>query len=80
MNAPIEMLLFCPCCDFQHVDAPNVERHWLNPPHRSHECQHCGYVWRPADVETTGVLAIKTRGKVDGPANPLIAAHYRFQT
>lgn len=40
---------------------------WDNPPHRSHECQKCMYVWRPADVATTGVATIKTAGKNDDP-------------
>lgn len=62
---PIDMLLFCPRCDYQHVDAPQPEKGWDNPPHRSHECQHCGCIWRPADVATNGVRSITTRGKAD---------------
>src|SRR4051794_30259997 len=23
---------------------------WLNPPHKSHRCGNCNFVWRPADV------------------------------
>lgn len=67
---PIDMLLYCPRCSEQHVDLPNAEKNWTNPPHRSHECQHCGYVWRPADVATNGVQEIQTRGKVDQDPNP----------
>lgn len=63
---PIPMLLFCPKCNLQHVDAPHGS--WTNPPHRSHECQGCGYVWRIADVPTTGVIAIDTTGRRDGIA------------
>lgn len=63
--APIPMLLFCPRCHRQHVDAPQPEKDWTNPPHRSHECQNCGLVWRPADVPTNGVQAITTRGQRD---------------
>jgi hypothetical protein len=77
MNRPIDMLLFCPCCNLQHVDAPDESKKWTNPPHRSHECQHCGYTWRPADVPTNGVHAIKTKGKRDGTARPMIASYYR---
>jgi hypothetical protein len=33
---------------------------WDNPPHRSHLCHGCGFIWRPADVPTNGVAAIKT--------------------
>lgn len=59
----IDMLLWCPVCHAQHIDAATET--WDNPPHRSHECQHCKTIWRPADVATNGVLSIKTRGKVD---------------
>jgi len=96
---PIPMILHCPCCGMQHVDAedrtpwppvpPNVQIEsfsgeaaggalwtdgvtrypkWTNPPHRSHLCHYCGTVWRPADVPTTGVAAIATRGRDDTPA------------
>lgn len=67
---PIDMLLFCPQCAEQHVDDSQPEKEWDNPPHRSHECQFCGYVWRPADVATNGVAQIKTGGKRDGSARP----------
>lgn len=40
---------------------------WTNPPHRSHLCAGCGHVWRPADVPTNGVAAVKTHGKADSP-------------
>lgn len=66
----IDMLLFCPNCNFQHVDAPQPEKDWTNPPHRSHECQSCGWVWRPADVPTNGVKAIETRGQRDLAPEP----------
>jgi hypothetical protein len=69
-GAPIPLLLFCPRCDRQHVDAPQPEKDWTNPPHRSHECQACGYVWRPADVATTGVRTIETSGQNDRSAHP----------
>lgn len=38
---------------------------WPNEPHRSHLCHGCGTIWRPADVPTTGVKAISTKGKAD---------------
>ncbi|KVX62440.1 hypothetical protein [Burkholderia stagnalis] len=73
--APIPMLLFCPRCGTQHVDAPETKLDdqddrvpittWTNPPHRSHLCHACGIIWRPADVATVGVAAIETRGKAD---------------
>jgi homospermidine synthase len=62
--APVDLILFCPNCDLQHIDAPKGE--WSNPPHRTHECQRCGYYWRPADIETNGVKDIRTKGSFDG--------------
>lgn len=71
---PIPMILICPGCAHQHVDAPDkyakkqpdgTFTHWTNPPHKSHLCHNCKTVWRPADVPTTGVLTIKTRGAND---------------
>lgn len=74
---PIDMVLFCPACHNQHIDAPDEPYYggmtdaagfhprWDNPPHRSHLCQYCKFVWRPADVPTNGVASIKTQGKND---------------
>jgi len=73
---PIDMLLFCPECGEQHVDAPEeyerdeglsvrMDVHWTNPPHRSHLCHACECIWRPSDVATNGVAKIATRGKAD---------------
>lgn len=71
---PIDMILFCPMCGVQHIDAPDDTsenepyRHpgmWDNPPHRSQLCRECGCIWRPADVPTNGVKEIKTKGKND---------------
>lgn len=102
-SAPIDMVLYCPRCCVQHVDAALVETpdfdsmpdapilgliapedlvtrnkqydawkaaNWTNPPHRSHLCHSCGFVWRPADVPTNGVAAITTKGKDDSPVLP----------
>ena len=69
-DRPIDMLLFCPKCNAQHIDQPQPEKNWLNPPHRSHECQACRYVWRPSDVPTNGVTAIQTKGARDRDATP----------
>ncbi|MFM0163849.1 hypothetical protein PQR39_25980 [Paraburkholderia sediminicola] len=79
--APINMLLFCPKCGTQHIDAPEPEKlepfdsgadieyirtpAWTNPPHRSHKCGACRTIWRPADVPTNGVAAVSTCGKAD---------------
>lgn len=74
MRDPIPMILFCPTCGMQHIDAPETdatvysdghESSWDNPPHRSHLCHACGCIWRPADVPTTGIAKIETRGKAD---------------
>jgi len=70
VQAPIDMVLFCPKCGEQHIDAAKGEWNgeaWTNPPHRSHLCHACGHIWRPADVPTNGVAATKTKGKADSP-------------
>lgn len=74
--SPINMILPCPDCGGLHVDAPEPERGWDNPPHKSHLCHFCGAIWRPADVPTNGVARIETRGSADTwpPKLPLPAA------
>jgi hypothetical protein len=85
--APIDMVLYCPNCGMQHIDADESETlsidgtpyltarlGWDNPPHRSHLCHGCGHIWRPADVPTNGVAAVKTKGKADSPVSARIAA------
>lgn len=73
---PIDMVLHCPKCGLQHVDAPEDAEcdgeavqslGWSNPPHKSHLCHGCSHIWRPADVPTNGVQAVKTTGKADSP-------------
>ena len=84
---PIDMVLFCPACGKQHIDAPvEVPGHgmggeWTNPPHRSHLCAGCGHIWRPADVATNGVAAVSTQGKADSPivSPALLAARERLE-
>ena len=86
---PIDMVLHCPACGMQHIDAVEElpmpmpgssfegSAGWTNPPHRSHLCHGCGHIWRPADVPTNGVEAVKTCGKADSklaaPADTLRA-------
>lgn len=48
---PVPMLLTCPSCGKRHVD----EFEWAQKPHHTHACQHCGTVWRPANIDTVGV-------------------------
>lgn len=78
---PIDMILHCPRCHLQHIDAPEMfeatigidtdgRPDWHNPPHRSHLCHGCGCIWRPADVATNGVRAITTVGKADTVLTP----------
>lgn len=64
-DTPIDMVLYCPACGLQHIDAE--EDGWDNPPHRSHLCHGCKHVWRPADVPTNGVAAVATTGSKDSP-------------
>jgi hypothetical protein len=56
----------------QHIDEPDPERGWTNPPHRSHLCAGCELTWRPADVCTNGVAQTRTTGKNDTPMLPVI--------
>jgi predicted RNA-binding Zn-ribbon protein involved in translation (DUF1610 family) len=49
--APIPMLLWCPECGERHID----EGEFATKKHHTHACQHCGHVWRPAIVATSGV-------------------------
>lgn len=82
----IDMVLHCPKCGLQHIDeTEQINRRlaasdppaawamtsWDNPPHRSHLCHGCGHIWRPADVPTNGVAAVKTKGKQDSPITQL---------
>lgn len=86
LERPIDMVLHCPECGAQHIDEPEPSMQagdaammggdwpgrWTNPPHRTHLCHSCDHKWRPADVATNGVAAVKTRGKDDSPiATPL---------
>jgi len=68
---PVDMLLYCPACGMQHIDAAEGAD-WTNPPHRSHLCHSCKHVWRPADVPTNGVARVKTSGAKDiAPTQPV---------
>lgn len=79
VSEPVDMILHCPSCGLQHIDAPETHEvltasglaevpDWTNPPHRSHLCHGCSHIWRPADVPTNGVAAIATKGSADSPA------------
>ncbi len=47
--APLPMLLWCPACHARHIDDP------ARGAHKTHACQACGLLWRPALVATAGV-------------------------
>lgn len=47
----IPMRLHCPECHQLHLDVGE----YATMTHHTHACQHCGNVWRPAVVPTTGV-------------------------
>lgn len=48
---------------------------WLNPPHKSHRCNFCNHVWRPADVPTNGVIKLQSKGQRDGSPRPVAFAN-----
>jgi hypothetical protein len=61
----------CETCGFDvHSCKCGTFTAWLNPPHKSHRCEECNHVWRPADVPTNGVRAIQTKGSRDGNPKP----------
>jgi rubredoxin len=47
----IPMILNCPECGARHID----EGPFAEVAHHTHACQGCGFVWRPAKVNTHGV-------------------------
>lgn len=47
----IPMILHCPMCCERHID----EGEFADKAHHTHACQGCGFVWRPAKVNTHGV-------------------------
>jgi len=55
---PVPMILWCPECHEQHVDAPDPASDWHNPSHREHLCRGCGHLWRPALIHTVGVAGL----------------------
>ena len=78
LSTPLDLVCFCPRCGAQHIDRAEIEptgevrdgatvvRYtWDNPPHKSHLCHNCKYVWRPADFPTNGVQTTNTRGQAD---------------
>ena len=62
---PINMIIVCPKCGMQHIDAPEPDKGWTNPPHKSHQCHYCNIIWRVCELPTNGVPSVKTRGEAD---------------
>lgn len=48
----VPMILQCPQCQERHIDEGGPFAFKL---HHTHACQGCGFVWRPAKVNTHGV-------------------------
>lgn len=77
----VEPMKGCPWCgklvpESDPCDPPadicsHTRERWTNPPHRSHKCEHCGWVWRISDFPTRGVATLLTRGRDDQSADPL---------
>lgn len=71
----------CESCGFEEdahhdVDAScSVFEPWLNPPHKSHRCEFCNHVWRPAEGPTNGVQSLQKQGERDGSAKPVAFAN-----
>lgn len=53
--APVPMILYCPTCQKQHIDAPEPAVGWTNPHHSKHRCAFCKTEWRPFPYKTTGM-------------------------
>jgi rubredoxin len=49
--ATVPMIIHCPQCCARHID----EGEFAEKPHHTHSCQLCGFVWRPAKLNTHGV-------------------------
>lgn len=63
---PLDILLFCPHCGTQHIDAPDDRTpDWTNPPHKTHLCHECKHLFRPSDKPTNGVATIKSKSLVE---------------
>ena len=50
-STPVPMLILCPACGERHVDVGE----FATKLHHTHACQTCGFVWRPAIINTVGV-------------------------
>lgn len=58
-EVPLDIILFCPKCHKQHIDAPDERTPlWTNPPHKKHLCHYCGELFKPANVCTNGIARL----------------------
>lgn len=55
VDLPTPMLLFCPVCQFQHIDEDEGDIDWRTRLHRKHLCKKCGGEFKPANIYTVGV-------------------------
>lgn len=55
----VRMRLACESCGKLHVD----QGEFATKPHHTHQCAYCGLVWRPAIVNTVGVLFLYDQAK-----------------
>jgi len=62
-NYTIPMILHCPECGTRHID----EEAFSEVAHHTHACQGCGFVWRPAKVNTHGVRFLPGYKNEGGP-------------
>ena len=56
---PVRMRLPCEACGRLHID----EGEFAIKPHHTHQCEGCGLVWRPSEVETVGVKFLWEQSK-----------------
>lgn len=62
-GASVPMILHCPQCGHRHID----EGEFALKSHHTHACQVCGLVWRPAKVNTHGVMFLPGFNNKDLP-------------
>ena len=62
-STTIPMILHCPLCSARHID----EGEFAQKAHHTHACQGCGFVWRPAKVNTHGVRFLPGYSNSEAP-------------
>lgn len=69
-NIPIDVEVHCQKCGAQHIDQPQPEKEWTNPPHREHECQKCGHRFKLSNHPTNGVEALPEKHRFTESTHP----------